>query len=296
MTEKNRADLFAIAVSVVMFSMTGCGPNVERITDPNALAKLAIEANAGVSKSSYVKGQQALQKLIRIDQTFLPTIAEEAHQSEIRRDAIQHVTDPEALARIALAEVDNSVSRSAYDRLTGMTNSPLPPRDGPGVNNLMTAGPSKAHGDFAALVTFREVSATLPEEHRKRLTDIIWKTLRLLSSPPIKAQVGFVENIRVNWEPRSATYSRRHELGQITDDAKTVMNGEAFTLSITLSKGHRTFTRGWETMFPSSRDAGPQNEFKPIGGEEFDRFCDCTAVSREFLATVLGQLPPASSN
>ncbi len=253
--------LITVTVCVFLCSTAGCGSKVEQITDPKRLANMAIDAKR--SDGSFEDGRKAVSKLIRADPTLLPKIAVEANESQIRADAMKYITDPEVLAQIALEDADDNLHNMAYLKLTGMPNTPVPPRDRGLLNDRIPAATSKATDNVSTVLMIHKAYAKLPEKHRERLTEIIWGIVRKLSSPPIKAKIGLVENIQVKWEPRSATYFRVRKPGEGTFEARTEVGGEAFTLSITFSKAHQCISHTWESLFPQTRSDG-DNRFQEI--------------------------------
>jgi hypothetical protein len=107
-----RSFYFAVTLSVLLFILTGCAPtvkSVERTSDQNRLAKIAVEA-----KDGYVR-EAAVNKLT--DQALLAKIAVEDKKGAIRKVAVNKLTDKALLEKIAVEDKEWFVREAAKARI-----------------------------------------------------------------------------------------------------------------------------------------------------------------------------------
>lgn len=276
--------------------MGGCGPSVETASDPEILTEIAISvpesAAAARAYGAFHEDMEVMElEMMKLDagdvpaaltklsdETFLLKIAMQAKNTYVRWRAVDMISNPtllktaqQSLTKIALEDVNHSVRHAAMKKLSDQSlvaKIALTDADA-GIRRCAfeivghegtLAALSGTCPEASLLLMINRGCDTIPEEHRQRWKNEVLTFVHALALPPIRAELGDVQDIQTKWEPRSATY---YGGGQ-----RTAKGGEAFTLAVRLSRVNRVVSRTWETRFEEWISRG-DTRFAGAGNDSF---------------------------
>ena len=141
----------------------------------------------------------------------------------VRKAAVQKLTDQSVLAKIAMEDKDESVREAAVQKVTDPT-----------------------------ILKFTKAFYTVPPEHRVRLMGDILPAIHVLSRPEVVNKVGEITSIRAQWSPlRCPYFSFGHNRGRDIEAFQD--QGEEFTCSIELRNLSIPLSHSWCTEFPHAK-------------------------------------------
>jgi hypothetical protein len=230
------------------FSSIGCDA-VNKLFDQELLARIAVEA-----KNTLVQ-KAAVQKLI--DQELLARIALENPNEDVCVAAVDALSDQICLAKVAMKVENGQSPRRAAEKLydPGMLLKTTVEANDTYVcettfqklcANSQGSSELSESADDAAIRLYGRVfqkirSSSVPIEHQKRLFIALSRILRILNVPKITKDVGSLEDLTINWGPKSEEY----HAGYVH-----VVKGEKVSLSVMLSKSKQPIRHIWSTQFP----------------------------------------------